>query len=304
MLKCSAKVIEWQLMTLVTNCTQNFTTMSASIGKTSGIFVWTLSGLSIKIRVCMLYFKYTKTKSHNFNRILTLLNLELTTYAITLVQNMNAQSITQKANYHSKCFQELHLHVFVAVFAAYSFLQLTQTICKSNTTNSQIRIWAKKTTYEVQLCHFLSRKRVKVGLKLSHRVHVLFYLWRTVHKIVRPELVLMILNELDECNQQSPRMRSVYNKSFQQHSDEKDEECLGNQHNKTYGHACLKDAILLVTWIGRAWVVYDMRTSRYIVHERKCNSPRDLFLNSFCICLSKKIKQNTTKVMSVAVWIT
>ena len=39
-----------------------------------------------------------------------------------------------------------------------------------------------------------------------------------MHKIVVPELIVVVFDKLNECDEQTPRMRSVYDKSFQKHS--------------------------------------------------------------------------------------
>jgi hypothetical protein len=38
-----------------------------------------------------------------------------------------------------------------------------------------------------------------------------------VNKLVIPELVNWVLDKLNECDEKTPRMRSVYNQAFQQH---------------------------------------------------------------------------------------
>ena len=46
--------------------------------------------------------------------------------------------------------------------------------------------------------------------------NLLFDLRGAMDELVRPKLVLMIFNELDEGDEKSPRMRSVYDQPLQQ----------------------------------------------------------------------------------------
>ena len=52
-------------------------------------------------------------------------------------------------------------------------------------------------------------------------IYVLFNLRRTMHKIVVPELVVVILDQLDESDEKAPWVWSVHNQSFKQHPDSK-----------------------------------------------------------------------------------
>ena len=46
---------------------------------------------------------------------------------------------------------------------------------------------------------------------------VLFNLGRTTNELMRPELELRILDELDEGDEQAPRMRPIHDQALQQH---------------------------------------------------------------------------------------
>ena len=41
-----------------------------------------------------------------------------------------------------------------------------------------------------------------------------------VHKLMAPELKVVVADELDECDEESPRMGSVHDQTLQQHSGE------------------------------------------------------------------------------------
>ena len=56
----------------------------------------------------------------------------------------------------------------------------------------------------------------RINLKV-HDGYLLFNLGCTVHKVVFPEVVMRVLDELNECDQQSPRVRPIYYQSLKQH---------------------------------------------------------------------------------------
>jgi len=62
---------------------------------------------------------------------------------------------------------------------------------------------------------FSRRRLLLLHTAASNGLEQLFYLGGAVDELVRPKLVLMILNELDECDEQTPRMRSVHYQTLQ-----------------------------------------------------------------------------------------
>ena len=55
---------------------------------------------------------------------------------------------------------------------------------------------------------------------LSVNLILLFNLWSTVDKLVLPEVVSGVLNEFNEGDEQSPRMRAVYYQPLQENSSD------------------------------------------------------------------------------------
>lgn len=47
---------------------------------------------------------------------------------------------------------------------------------------------------------------------------LLFNLWCTMNEIVIPKLVTWIFDDLNECDEQTPRMRAIHNQTFKQHT--------------------------------------------------------------------------------------
>lgn len=66
--------------------------------------------------------------------------------------------------------------------------------------------------------HQIHRSKICIQSKL-HK-YSLFNLWSTLHKLVTPELERGILDELNESDEQSPRMRAVHYQSLQQDSSD------------------------------------------------------------------------------------
>lgn len=71
---------------------------------------------------------------------------------------------------------------------------------------------------------------MKISLKLirSHKtflqafcLYLLFNLGGAVDELVRPKLVLMILDKLDEGDEKTPRVRPVHNQPLQQNPNKK-----------------------------------------------------------------------------------
>jgi hypothetical protein len=61
---------------------------------------------------------------------------------------------------------------------------------------------------------------------MSKVENTLFNFWGAVYELMRPELVDWVLDELNEGNEQAPRMRSVHNQTLEQHSSDLLLDCL------------------------------------------------------------------------------
>lgn len=61
----------------------------------------------------------------------------------------------------------------------------------------------------------------------GNRLKQFFDFWSTVHEIVIPEFVVVVFDELNECDEKTPWMRTVHDESFQEHSSYLLLDCFG-----------------------------------------------------------------------------
>ena len=85
-----------------------------------------------------------------------------------------------------------------------------------------------------------------------------------MHKLVIPELVHRILNQLDESDQQTPRMWPVDNQALHQHT--------GN-------------------------LLLEERIRRISLHPSVVHNPSIPYLNRLRICLNKQVQQHTAEII-------
>lgn len=122
-------------------------------------------------------------------------------------QIMNKQHLQLFFFDDTKCFKSLVLYFSIQQFQFLNFVNLTVVVVVAvvslpYTSEQLIRIIFK-----------IERKLAKI-FNNCKMFNSLFNFWCTMNKVMIPEFIRWILNELNKCNQQSPWMWTINNQTF------------------------------------------------------------------------------------------